>query len=222
MPRLRRSPWGRVNNGRRVQKFLTWNWWVVPALSSGAFAFSSHGLIGKRAVVFSDVRLKEGRYFGKQWDAGGLSHEGRGMLLRITGGDSVSFRKMYSTEVLWEGVLPAKVTLVSNEPPNFNDDILPTRFLKLHFKIDQEKVGALDPYLGEKLAAELPGIAARCLVAYQRLRERGGFRQPESGLELDRQLARARHPMLAMVLECLEVSTDEDDWATKKGCVSGM
>lgn len=177
--------------------------------------FSAHGLIGKRAAVFSDVRLKQGRYWGKQWDAGGLSHEGREMLLKITGGDTFSFRKMYSTGMEWEGILSAKVVIVSNEPPNFNDDILSTRFLKLHFEIDQEKAGQLDPMLGEKLAAELPGIAARCLARYRRLCERGHFLQPQSGLELDRQLARARSPLLAMTIECLEVSEAKDEWVER-------
>lgn len=178
--------------------------------------FSAHGLIGKRAIVFSDVRLKEGKFYGKQWDAGGLPHASRELLLKLTGRDTASFRKMHSTDVQWEGVLPGKVTLVSNEPPNFNDDVLTTRFLKLHFAIDQEKAGRLDPHLGEKLGAELPGIAARCIRAYQRLARRGAFVQPDSGLELDRQLARARSPTRAMVLECLEVSDVSDDWVTKK------
>ena len=178
--------------------------------------FSRHGMIGKRAIIFSDVRLKEGKYYGKQWDAGGLPHAARETLLKITGRDSMSFRKMYSTEVLSEGTLPGKVTLVSNEPPNFNDDTLTTRFLKLHFAIDQEKAGALDPMLGEKLNAELSGIAWRCIAAYQRLLERRKFVQPESGLALDQQLARARSPHLAMVCECFEESSGKEDWVVKK------
>jgi putative DNA primase/helicase len=180
--------------------------------------FSAQSLIGKRAAVFSDVRLKEGRYFGKQWDPGGLPHPSKQLLLRITGGDDVEFRKIYSTEIAWKGALPAKITIVSNEPPNFNDDTLPTRFLKLHFKIDQEKAGKLDPDLGEKLATELPGIAALCLEAYRDLcgpERKHRFMQPASGLELDRQLARARSPMLAMALECLEVSDVEAEWVSK-------
>jgi putative DNA primase/helicase len=177
---------------------------------------SPHGMIGKRVIAFPDVRLKQGQQYGKNYDAGGLSHEARGMLLRITGVDTVSFRLGYSA-ARWEGALPGKVIIVSNEVPNFNDDVLPTRFLKLHFKVDQEKTGNLDPSLGDKLRAELPGIAARALTGYRELVARKHrFVQPTSGLELERQLQRARHPHRAMVLECLEVSDGEDDWAVKK------
>lgn len=77
---------------------------------------SPHGMIGKRVIAFPDVRLKQGQQYGKNYDAGGLSHEARGMLLRITEVDTVSFRLGYSA-ARWEGALPGKVIIVSNEFP---------------------------------------------------------------------------------------------------------
>jgi putative DNA primase/helicase len=55
-------------------------------------------------------------------------------LLKITGRDKVSIPQMY--DQAWNGVLPAKIVLTSNEVPNFNDasGVLPTRFIKLQFR----------------------------------------------------------------------------------------
>jgi hypothetical protein len=42
--------------------------------------------------------------------------------------------------------------------------------------------------------------------------------QPQSGLELERQLERAQHPHGAMVVECLEISESEEteDWVVRE------
>jgi putative DNA primase/helicase len=193
--------------------------------------FSSHNLIGARAIVFADVRLKEGRKYGQTWDAGGMTHVSIGKLLEITAGDPTQFRKMHSTEIEWAGILPGKVTFVSNVTPDFNDDVLPTRWVKLHFKIDTEAAGTIDARLGEKLERELPGIARRALKAYGRVRERIDkgqkpyITQPASGLALDRQIAAARFPLQEMVRECLEFSDGPSaEWAIKgdahRACVA--
>jgi phage/plasmid-associated DNA primase len=72
--------------------------------------------------------------------------------------------------------LPIKLVLISNVVPNLNDGsgALSGRFVKLRFNhsfFDNE-----DTALRDKLDAELPGIAARCVAAYQRLRRRGRLR----------------------------------------------
>jgi putative DNA primase/helicase len=95
--------------------------------------FSTQCMLGKRAGAFPDVRMKPGQYYGNEWVPGGLDHKARELLLKITGGDHLTIEKKWKTEA-WEGVLPLKLTLVSNEIPNFNEDILASRFLKLHFK----------------------------------------------------------------------------------------
>ena len=180
--------------------------------------FSAHGLIGRRCAFFPDVRLKEGRMYGQNFDPGGMDHKSVQMLLRITGQDPVTLRKMQSMEMIFDGILPVKINMISNVVPNFNDVILPTRFLKLHFKIDQEEAGTLDPFLDKKLDAELSGIAARCLRAYGETLSRKPqpyFIQAECGLELDRELVRARSPLRAMIEECLEVTEDKADYVVK-------
>ena len=173
-------------------------------------------------IAFPDVRLKKGQQYGANYDPGGLPHQSRSPLLKTTGGDAQTFRKAHSQEQ-WTGVLPGKVWIVSNEVPNFNDPVLPTRFLKLYFGINQEKAGRIDALLGDKLRAELPGIARRCLSGYQRMVARRDrthashcFVQPASGLVLERELEKVQHPHRAMVLACLEVSEDPDEWVVRE------
>jgi putative DNA primase/helicase len=49
--------------------------------------YSAEALIGKRVGVFPDVRFKPGKWWGQNFDPGGIDHVSKEMLLRITGGD---------------------------------------------------------------------------------------------------------------------------------------
>src|SRR5262249_19688750 len=153
--------------------------------------------------VFADVRFKPGRQYGSSYDPGGINHVSAELLLNITGEDTVTIPRKYKGA--WHGQLRLKVMLISNEVPNLNDGGggLPSRFLKLQFV--KSFYGQEDPTLRDKLEAELPGIAARCVRAYQRLCVAGRFIQPRSGLELDREVMRASDPWRAMLDECFVV-----------------
>ena len=172
---------------------LSFNDWLASAKATQV-------LIGKRVVAFPDVRLKPGKMYGQNYDAGGIDHRSSELLLKITGRDKVSLGQMY--EQAWNGVLAAKIILTSNEVPNFNDTsgVLPTRFIKLQFR--QSFAGREDVNLRSKLIAELPGISAYCVGAYQRLCERGNFVQPASAAELEKAVLAASDPFTAMALEC--------------------
>jgi putative DNA primase/helicase len=167
-----------------------------------ASAKSTEVLIAKRVIAFSDVRLKPGKWYGSSYDPGGIDHKSTELLLKITGGDKVSIPRLYA--VNWNGVLPAKVWITSNEVPNFNDPtgVLPTRFIKLHFRVSF--AGREDIHMKDKLVAELPGIAQRCVKAYQRLCERGKFVQPKSSADLERAVLTAADAFKGMVYECFE------------------
>jgi len=139
--------------------------------------YSREKLIGKRAGVFTDVRFKPGKWYGQTWDPGGIDHVSQELLLKLTSGDPVTLGQKWKGD--WEGKVPIKVILISNEVPNLQDRALITRFVVVEFKVsflDREDID-----LKRKLEGELPGIAARCLRAYRRLLERKRFVQPESG-----------------------------------------
>ena len=174
---------------------LSFNDWLSSAKATQV-------LIGKRVAAFPDVRLKPGRAYGASYDPGGIDHRSSELLLKITGRDKVSIGQMYAEA--WNGVLQAKIILTSNVVPNFNDasGVLPTRFIKLLFR--ESFAGREDVNLRGKLAAELSGIAAYCVGAYQRLCERGHFVQPDSAAELELAVATASDPFMAMALECFD------------------
>src|SRR5262245_50915686 len=56
----------------------------------------------------------------------------------------------------WHGQLKLKLILISNDVLNFNDAILPTRFVKINFT--QSFAEREDADLREKLKAEISGI----------------------------------------------------------------
>jgi putative DNA primase/helicase len=150
--------------------------------------------IRKRAGVFPDVRFKPGKWYGQNFDPGGLEHVSKEKLLQITGGDPQTIARKWNS-VPWRGVLPTKMFLISNDIPNLNDDILVTRFIKIAFGVSFR--GREDRTLADRLKAELPGIANRCLAAYRRLCRRGSFIQPQSGLQLAKELAAKSNPYQA-------------------------
>jgi putative DNA primase/helicase len=187
--------------------------------------YSKEVLIGKRVGVFPDVRFKPGKWYGQNFDAGGIDHVSKEMLLKITGGDDDTVGRKYNP-VAWRGVLPIKVFLISNDIPNLNDPILVTRFVKIAFNIsfrDRE-----DLTLGDRLKAELPGIANRCLAGYRRLCGRGSFIQPQSGLQLAKEIATKSNPYQAFVedrcvldaegmVQCTVLFFAFQDWCRENG-----
>jgi putative DNA primase/helicase len=118
--------------------------------------------------------------------------------------------------------------LLANDPPNLNDSsgVLPLRFIKLLFQVSF--LGREDVDLRAKLAAELPGIAVRCVRAYRRLLERGRFIQPESGKPLALDVARVSNPYAEFAqdhlvrdpeksVECGKVFARFVSWAEGRG-----
>jgi putative DNA primase/helicase len=165
---------------------------------------SQERLIGKTAGVFPDVRLKKGKWYGSSYDGGGLDHASVELLLKLTSGDSVSFGRKYNPA--WAGIVPIKIAIASNEVPNFNDPVLPTRFIKLSF--EQSFLKREDVNLKAKLEAEITGIARRCMEAYWRACERGRFIQPKSGLRLKEKVEEVANPFAKFVREAFVIDPE--------------
>jgi putative DNA primase/helicase len=159
---------------------------------------SREPLIGKRVGVFADVRFKPGKTYGQSYDPGGIDHVSLELLLSIIGQDELSIPRKYIGA--WWGRLPMKIMLISNEVPVLNDPVLPTRFIKVWF--NESFLGREDVDLRSKLDRELPGIAVRCVRAYQRLCERGRFVQPQTATVLEQEVLAASDPFAEMALAC--------------------
>jgi putative DNA primase/helicase len=161
--------------------------------------FSGEAMIGKKVLAFPDVRLKEPKWYGQNLDPGGVAYNSGQRLLKITGGDKITLPRKYNP-VPWEGALTGKVWWGSNKVPNFNDAVLPTRFVKLAF--DVSFLNREDLALSDRLRGELSGIAGRCLAAYRRAKERGRLIQPASGERLNREIAKGSDAFTQFVTEC--------------------
>jgi hypothetical protein len=135
-------------------------------------------------LLFPDVRLKPGKWYGANWDPGGMDFKSKQFMLKITSRDPVTIKVKWIAGG-WRGRWGGKVFMISNEVPNFNDPVLPTRFIKHWFGVNFEENGQLDINLQRKLTRELPGIARRCLEAYWRLIAREEFVEPVTDLEED-------------------------------------
>jgi putative DNA primase/helicase len=177
-------------------------------------AYSMEDIIGKRVVAFTDELVKEEHMYGKTLDMGGVDYKSQSMLLRITGGDDVAIGRKY-VRGAWHGVLPTKITLVSNKILNLNNPVLQKRFLKLEHTRNFEEEGLIDLDLEDKLKGERSGMAARFVAAYRRLCERGEFIQPTSGLVLERELTKASDPFSVMAQDCFVAVPDMSQWTPK-------
>jgi putative DNA primase/helicase len=162
---------------------------------------SQEPMIGKRAGVFPDARLKKGKWWGRNFDAGGLDYKSVQLMLSVTGEDTLTLGRKNKTA--WRGRLPIKLTVISNDILNVNDAVLPKRFVKVHFR--QSFLDREDPDLEEALKAELPGIAARCVRAYGRLLRRGAFVQPRSAKALEARTVASSDPFSAMLGDCFVI-----------------
>jgi putative DNA primase/helicase len=143
---------------------------------------SRMGMVGKRAGIFHDIRLKPPKQYGNvSYDPGGLDPQSQQLLLELISGDLTEIGWKYLEA--WKGLPFIKFILISNQVPNFNDPVLITRMITIEFTrsfLDVEK-----PELKKVLLpGECPGIANRCLAAYRRLLQRGKFVQPACGLAL--------------------------------------
>jgi putative DNA primase/helicase len=95
---------------------------------------SAQLLIGKKVAVAGDVRMRPSKWYGNNYDPGGLDYKVAQLILKVTGRDDISLGRKYKDA--WEGRLTTKFIIITNDVPNFGDvaNVLPTRFIKIHFK----------------------------------------------------------------------------------------
>jgi len=166
---------------------------------------ASEPLIGRKMIAFPDVRLKEGQWYGLRFDPGGLSYKSVQHLLKIVAGDKITLGRKYISA--WEGVLFGKVWFVSNKYPNFNDPVLPTRWIVIAFEVSY--AGREDLTLSDRLIAnELSGIAARCLAKYHLAKARGKLTQPTRGLRLSAEVAKSSDAFTQFMMETFVFDVD--------------
>jgi putative DNA primase/helicase len=100
--------------------------------------------------------------------------------------------------------------MFSNELIKLRDDsgALPGRFIT--FRMTQSFWGREDLTLGDTLKAERPGILNLALDALDQLRDRDYFLQPQSGLEMARELAELASYITLFVRECCVIGPEHE------------
>lgn len=177
---------------------------VSPSMSSLGTQFGLQPLIGKRVAMISDARLS-----GKA-DQQPIVE----CLLTISGEDSMTVQRKHIGP--WEGKLPTRFVLASNEIPAFSDasSALASRFIL--FKFTQSFLGREDHGLTSRLLKELPGIVLWALAGLDRLKQRGYLLQPQSSNDIAQDLLEQTSPVRTFVSErCViggqEYTVDKDD-----------
>jgi putative DNA primase/helicase len=164
-----------------------------PTFSGLASHFGAACLIGKPVAIVGDARQSR----QSDW-AVALER-----LLMISGEDAIVIDR--KNRPAWEGKLPTRLMLISNELPHFPDQsgALAGRFLLLRFT--ESFLGKEDRTLDAKLQAELPGILLWAIEGWKRLRNRGRFLQPKSGQDLIDQMRDLSSPVGAFIRERCEI-----------------
>jgi putative DNA primase/helicase len=158
-----------------------------PSLGSLTNNFGLSPLIGKPLAIISDARMSA------RTDQAVVAER----LLAISGEDTIDIDRKHLEP--WTGKLPTRLVLISNELPRLKDasGALPGRMILL--RLTESFYGKEDPELLGKLLPELPGILLWAIEGWRRLRERGRFVQPQSGVELLEQLEDLASPVGAFI-----------------------
>ena len=163
-----------------------------------ASPFGLESLIGKPLAIVGDARLS-GRV-----DSSAIVEA----FLSISGEDTLTIERKYKPS--WTGKLPTRLMLISNELPRLPDQsgTLASRFIVWRFTESFE--GKEDLELDRRLASELPSILLWAIEGLQRLRERGHFVQPSSGVDLVDEMRDIGSPVSVFVRERVEDFTRQE------------
>jgi putative DNA primase/helicase len=164
-----------------------------PTLGSLGSNFGLWPLVGKLCAIISDARL------GGRSDLAVITER----LLSISGEDAQTIDRKNLPPITTK--LPTRFVILTNELPRLVDasGALASRFIVL--KLQESFLGREDTALTAKLAAEMPGILLWAITGWQRLRDRGYFRQPQASLAEVQELADLASPVKVFVRDCCRV-----------------
>jgi len=173
------------------------------AAASTSFAefgkgFDLHTLVGKLSCSFGDIRSSNNRVDTEAFSA----------LLQITGGDAIKIKRKYQDSLALHH-LYARLTLISNELLTFEDQsgAFEARALLLHFPVSF--VGREDPFLFDKLKAEIDGVTCWALDGLYRLRTTGSFTNPKRSQAVMNKWRGLLNPATGFARSCLLPSEGE-------------
>lgn len=175
---------GKGTLSRTIQQLVGVENVVSPSLTKLGSEFGLSDLIGKPLAVIEDARSDYSHTSGTTVER----------LLSIIGEDAVSINR--KNQSYWNGTLPTRIMLVSNEVPRFPDasGAMIRRFVavKLSKSVPEEE---RDEKLGAKLKAELPGIFNWALAGLKRLEQQHHFTEPETMADIQSMMSDLNSPV---------------------------
>lgn len=176
-----------------------------PSLHSLGSDFGLEPLIGKPFAVIEDARGDDDRRNNRTVE----------VLLNIIGQDQVSVNRKGID--YWNGTLPTRFMLVSNETPRFLDasGAITSRFMAVELQTSFR--GREDTDLGERLARELPGIFNWALAGLARLDNQGSFTQADTHEEVKALMDDLAAPVAAFIRETYDITGIPNDWVPVTG-----
>jgi P4 family phage/plasmid primase-like protien len=167
-----------------------------PSMSHIGTQFGLECIVGKQAAIIPDARM-----------AGGPGGSGIvEKLLMLSGEDNMTIDR--KNKPSWTGQPKSRVVVLANMAPRLADasGALAGRFIFLSTNVSF--YGREDRNLGDKLKRELPGIFRWALDGLDRLKARGFFVQPQSGLEIAQEFSDLGNLVDVFVRECCEIASD--------------
>jgi putative DNA primase/helicase len=191
---------GKGTVGRLLRGLLGRTSFAAVSLQTlGADQFGMEHLIGKKLALVPDVKLDGRANITLVMER----------LLTTIGEDEQSINR--KNQKYWLGRLGVRWLILGNDIPKFRgtdeQGALAKRCIML--AMEQDFFGREDFELTEKLLAERAGILNWAMVGWRRLRERGRFVQPKSGMGLVERLRASTSTMGAFIDECCVVDAEE-------------
>lgn len=197
---------GKGTISRTVQQLVGLSNVVSPSLNSLGGEFGMQDLIDKPLAVIEDARSSNS----------GRSAVTVERLLSVIGEDAVSINR--KNKDYWNGTLPTRFMLVSNEVPRLGDasGAVVNRFI--YIKLKRSFEGIEDTGLGKKIAAELPGIFNWALEGLHRLDQQGHFTQPATMNDVAQLMSDLSQPVANFLDDSqgFEVTRNPKDWVLLK------
>lgn len=166
------------------------------SITLGAFA-ETHGrktLIGKLAAIIGDASVESRKALAASE-----------ALKSISGEDSANIPRKFLDD--WIGHLTVRFIIAANEMPSLPDPsgALASRYIAIPFT--QSFLGREDTTLSQRIKTEMSGIFNWAMEGLHRLKQRGKFVQPESGLADIGEAAASGSHAIGFVNDCCELAT---------------
>jgi putative DNA primase/helicase len=161
--------------------------------------FGMANLIGKKLAVVPDVKLDRRMNIMRIMER----------LLTTMGEDDQSINR--KNEKYWQGKLTIRWLILGNDIPKFRgtDEAGALAARMIMIPLYESFYGREDFDLTTKLLEERAGILNWAMEGWRRLRDRGKFVQPASGMALVEKLKASTSTLGTFVLECCELGPNE-------------